>query len=88
LAAAAWRQRGHGGRLLLVDCCLFLPLPWLLVPVSLSPLRRRAAAAMKTPAATAMAGAKNNNNQLNVLMQHHPTDHRQAHLVPEYDLVI
>ncbi len=27
MAAAAWRQRGLCGRLLLVDCCLFLPPP-------------------------------------------------------------
>jgi hypothetical protein len=37
LAAAAWWQRGHGSRLLLVDCCLFFSLPLLLPLVSLSP---------------------------------------------------
>jgi hypothetical protein len=37
LAAAAWLQHGCGGRLLLVDCCLFLPPPSLLPQVSSSP---------------------------------------------------
>jgi hypothetical protein len=37
LAAAAWRQPGRGGRLLLVVCFLVLPPPLLLPPVSLLP---------------------------------------------------
>jgi hypothetical protein len=37
LAEAAWRQRGRSGKLLLVDCCLLLPPPSPLPPVSLSP---------------------------------------------------
>jgi hypothetical protein len=37
LAAAAWRQRVRGSRLLLVDCCLFLPPPSLLPLVYLLP---------------------------------------------------
>jgi hypothetical protein len=39
LGAAAWQQHGRGGRLLLDDCCLFLPLPLLLPPVSSLPPR-------------------------------------------------
>jgi hypothetical protein len=37
LDTAAWRQRGLSSRLLLVDCCLFLPPPLLLPKVSPSP---------------------------------------------------
>jgi hypothetical protein len=37
LTAATWRQHGRGGRLLLVDCCLLMPLPSLLPPVSSLP---------------------------------------------------